>query len=169
MYTYQFTLANVRIRGISMHMLLTSITDLEKQKHYYSQDFELEAIKEPVWHRENGTLRMGILNDPKQVTYYFSFSNLTAKGELILDGQEHEVHGKAWNDKQGGTYSLTNYRTNWEWFSLPFFDDEEVMLFSFPPSGAYTLRPRMGGQFNVFSYELLADIIDARCAEQEDQ
>jgi len=258
MYTYQYTLANVKILGIRMHMLLTSITDLENQKHYYTQDFslfgkgvrtdqtetsfgdkgvikytaddnsklghmhlsmktknytfqaELKSTKKPVWHCEDGKLQMGIQNDPKEQTYYFSLTNLMLNGILTLEGQEHRIKGKAWYDKQGGTYSLTNYKTNWEWFSLRFFDDEEIMLFYFPQNEYkdgtyiningdyerlnnysieidelivekttnykfsngwkihlphiketdYILKPKISGQFNVFFFELLADIID---------
>jgi predicted secreted hydrolase len=176
----------------------------------YNLDIILEAKKEPVWHCDNGKLKMGILDDPKQITYYFSFTNLVLNGKLNLDGVDHIVKGKAWYDKQGGTYSLTNYRTNWEWFSFRFFNDEELMLFYFPQSeykdGTYikengdyqrinnyiieplgfileektkynfsygwkitipqlkgvefTLKPKTHGQFNVFFYELIADVFD---------
>ncbi len=32
---------------------------------------------------------------------------------------------------------ITNSKTHWEWFSLRFFDDEEMMLFTFPQDGYY--------------------------------
>ncbi|MFA7672911.1 MAG: lipocalin family protein [Clostridia bacterium] len=120
------------------------------------------------------------------------------------------VKGKAWFDRQGGTYQLTNPLTNWEWFSFRFFDNEEVMLFSFPQTNytdgtyirengeyqrlndyyiepldfvtepdtkykfsfgwkvklnnikeeEYLVRPVTDGQFNVFFFELLAEIIN---------
>ena len=74
---------------------------------------------------------MGI-DDPGQTTYYWSYTNLAASGKLVLGNVESKVSGKAWFDKQGGTYSIINRWTHWEWFSLRFLDDEEVMLFSFP-------------------------------------
>ena len=258
MFSYQFTLARVKIGLTRLHMLLTSVTDLSTQKHYYNQDFvlcnnniittlgetsygskagikyaanetsdlgsmllsmsgkeyELEltmnALKPPVWHCEDGKLQMGILDDPKQRTYYFSFTNIITEGMLVLEGKKHEVRGKAWFDKQGGTYELTNPKTNWEWFSFRFFDDEEIMLFYFPQNeykdgtyiksdgeyerlnnynagpldfivepetkytfsrgwkismpgikdGEYTVVPKTDGQFNIFFYELLADVFN---------
>jgi predicted secreted hydrolase len=99
----------------------------------YSLTLDMNAAKPPVWHCDNGVLRMG-LEDPKQTTYYWSYTNLGATGNLELEDQECKVSGKAWFDRQGGTYNIINRWTHWEWFSLRFFDDEEVMLFSFPQS-----------------------------------
>jgi predicted secreted hydrolase len=99
----------------------------------YSLTLDLNAAKPPVWHCDNGVLRMGI-DDPKQTTYYWSYTNLRATGTLTLGQQESKVSGKAWFDRQGGTYNIIDRWTHWEWFSLRFFDDEEVMLFSFPQS-----------------------------------
>ena len=64
-----------------------------------------------------------------------SYTNLVASGHLTLENKKYKVTGKAWFDKQGGTYTLTSRWTNWEWFSIRFFDNEEVMLFSFPQDG----------------------------------
>ncbi|UKN00266.1 carotenoid 1,2-hydratase [Paracrocinitomix mangrovi] len=260
LYTFQFTLANINVKGIKIHMILISITDLQNGEHYYFQDhvsrgkhivttqnettygtlagikyaandkssfgkmnlsikkdslaldLQMEAQKSPVWHCDNGKLQMGILDDPKQYTYYFSLTNILAEGKLTLNGKELTVTGKAWFDKQGGPYTITNPRTNWEWFSFRFFDNEEIMLFYFPkdehhdctyikengtyerlqnfnvipldtitePSTDYiftygwkvkipgykdenyTLKPKVDGQFNVFFYELIADVYNSK-------
>ncbi|MHC1770160.1 MAG: lipocalin-like domain-containing protein [Flexilinea sp.] len=98
----------------------------------YSINIEMNAIKPPVWHCDNGVLQMGILDDPKQTTYYYSYTNLATTGNLIINGKEFSVTGKSWFDRQGGTYTITDRRVGWEWFSLRFFDNEEIMLFAFP-------------------------------------
>ena len=173
LFSFQFTLARVRVYHLQLHILMTALTDFETQKHYYAQypiffgknvtitsekvglnavaemsflDQELglrmqdkgytlalkfEVVKAPVWHCEDGVLKMGV-NDPKERTYYWSYTHLALSGKLILGDKESSVSGKAWFDKQGGTYTLTSRWTNWEWFSMRFFDGEEVMLFSFP-------------------------------------
>ncbi len=257
LYSFQFTLARIRLTGVPFHMLLTALTDIGQKKHYYAQhqaffgkniesglagtsfgelaqiryspdqnssfggmelsmrakeytlNLRMRAQKAPVWHCEDGMLRMGIPDDPKEVTYYYSLTNLSADGVLELDGNALPVAGKAWFDRQGGTCRLTNPLTNWEWFSFRFFDDEELMLFSFPrtgyadgtyikedgtyrrvtdyqiePLGYYTeprtkyrfscgwrvripgvkeeeylVRPLADGQFNVFFFELLAEVV----------
>ncbi len=173
LFSFQFTLARVRIYHMQMNILMTALTDFETKKHHYAQypiffgknvnissekvgfndiaemkflgkelglsmkdqDYSLslkfEAVKSPVWHCEDGMLKMGV-DDPKERTYYWSYTNLAVSGKLMLENKEYRVTGKAWFDKQGGTYTLTSRWTNWEWFSLRFFDGEEVMLFSFP-------------------------------------
>ena len=105
--------------------------DLSITTNDYSLSLNMHAVKPPVWHCDNGVLRMGI-DDPKERTYYWSYTNLRVNGTLLLDNQDFKVSGKAWFDKQGGTYNIINRWTHWEWFSMRFFDDDEVMLFSFP-------------------------------------
>lgn len=173
LFSFQFTLARVRIYMLQFHILMTALTDFETKKHYYAQQpiffgknvtitsekigfnnvaemqfddedlklsmhgtdyslsLEMRAVKPPVWHCDNGVLKMGV-DDPEETSYYWSYTNLAASGKLILGNLTYKVSGRAWFDKQGGTYTLTNRWTNWEWFSLRFFDSEEVMLFSFP-------------------------------------
>ncbi len=176
----------------------------------YTLKLNMQAQKAPAWNCEDGKLQMGIQGDLKQTTYYYSFTNLLADGILTLKGKEHKVKGKAWFDRQGGTYQLTNPLTNWEWFSFRFFDNEEIMLFFFPQTryadgtyikedgayerltdyqiepldfivepdtnytfscgwkvkingvkdGEYLVKPVTDGQFNVFFYELLAEVLD---------
>ena len=171
----------------------------------FSLNVDMEAAKPPVWHCDDGVLQMGIPGE-KERTYYYSFTNLTAKGSVTVNGETfNELTGKTWFDRQGGTYTLTDSKTCWEWFSLRFFDNTEVMLFAFPQDnyydgtaidagGAYrrlndysleatdvitfegrkfsngwklemndmkyTITPRINGMFNVFFFELLADIMD---------
>jgi predicted secreted hydrolase len=77
----------------------------------YTLSLDMNALKSPVWHCDNGVLKMGV-DDPKETTYYWSYTNLPTSGILILGGEEYKVSGKAWFDKQGGTYTLTNRWTN---------------------------------------------------------
>ena len=171
MFTYQFTLAKIRIYGIKFNILMTAVTDFETGKHHYAQQsiffeknviitpvrvgvegasemtfgerklglnmtgtdyslvLDMEVVKPAVWHADNGTLKMGI---DGQYSYYWSYTNLALSGTLVIEGKKLKVTGKGWFDKQGGPYKILDRRTQWEWFSLRFFDNEEVMLFSFP-------------------------------------
>ena len=133
------------------------------QLHMESADFnldtEMEAVKPPVWHCEDGVLQMGIQDDPKERTYYYSFTNLVTKGHLVLNQKEYSnLKGKTWFDRQGGTYSLTNPKCNWEWFSLRFFDNTEAMLFAFPQDNYYdgTVINREGKYKRNNNYQLEA-------------
>jgi predicted secreted hydrolase len=199
LYSFQFTLARVRLSMIQMHLLMTALTDFEARAHHYAQKpvffardvlitrdkvgllgsaelafhdseislrmngsaytlaLEMYAEKSPVWHCDNGILKMG-LDDPKETTYYWSYTNLAVSGKLRLGGREHVVSGKAWFDKQGGTYTLTKRWTNWEWFSLRFHDGEEVMLFSFPQDNYQdgTFIPATGSPRRLNDYRITA-------------
>lgn len=110
---------------------------LSVQAKEYTLRMDMHAQKAPVWNCEDGKLQMGIQGDPRQATFYYSLTSLTAEGMLVLNGKEHKVKGKAWFDRQRGTSRLTNPLTNWEWFSFRFFDQEEIMLFSFPRTGYF--------------------------------
>jgi predicted secreted hydrolase len=173
LFSFQFTLARVRIYRLQFHILMTALTDFATKQHHYAQkpiffgrdvtitsdkvgmdgiadmtfsgqelklsmkgsdyslSLDMNAIKPAVWHCDNGMLKMGVDN-PKETTYYWSYTHLATSGKLTLEDKEYQVAGQAWFDKQGGTYTLTSRWTNWEWFSLRFFDGDEVMLFSFP-------------------------------------
>jgi predicted secreted hydrolase len=178
---------------------------LEMSGPSFSLEASLDASKPPVWHCDNGVLQMGIQGD-KEKTYYYSFTNIKAAASLALNGETFsDLHGKAWFDRQGGTYTITDPRTCWEWLSLRFFDNTEAMIFAFPQDnyydgtfiaqdGArerlnnykleaidvityegkkfsngwklemkgkkYSIEPKASGMFNVFFFELLADIKD---------
>jgi predicted secreted hydrolase len=111
----------------------TSAMALKVRHKDFSLDLQLGHGKGAFWHGDNGVLRMG-LDGPEETTVYYSYTNMPTTGIMILNGEKKTVNGKSWFDKQGGTYHLLNRKTHWEWFSLRFFDDEEVMLFTFPQS-----------------------------------
>ena len=101
------------------------------------KDFKLslkaEYGKGAFWHCDNGKLQMA-LPEEKETTLFYSYTNMPTEGTLTRNGKTVCVKGKTWFDKQGGTYSIEKKETNWEWFSLRFCDDEEMMLFTFPQS-----------------------------------
>lgn len=102
----------------------------------FSLDLSASYGKGAFWHCDNGKLQMGI-PDENETTLYYSYTNMPTEGTLTLNGKRIKLSGKTWFDKQGGPYSIIDPRTHWEWFSLRFFDDEEMMLFTFPQSGYY--------------------------------
>ena len=121
----------------------TKLTKEQKQLNLEitTDEFNLNLVmqnnKGAIWHCDNGVLVMGLPNDPKQRTVYYSYTNLPTEGTLIIrdkSGQTRklEVVGKSWFDRQYGPFALLNRASHWEWFSFRFFDDEEIMLFYFP-------------------------------------
>jgi predicted secreted hydrolase len=57
-----------------------------------SLSLNLDVIKPPIWHCEDGVLNTDV-EDPKERTYYWSYTNLAAQGSLVLDDTEFEVEG----------------------------------------------------------------------------
>ncbi len=127
----------------------------------FSLELKLDRGKGGVWHGENGVLIMGVEKDPKQRTVYYSYTNMPTEGKLMLkssvDKKTYDVSGKSWFDRQWGPFSITDPATHWEWFSLRFFDDEEVMLFSFPQhpyqDGTYVDREGNSRRIRNFKIE----------------
>lgn len=125
----------------------------------FSLDLNLDYGKGAFWHGDNGVLVMGVPEDPQQRTVYYSYPNMPTEGEVMLsnsDGRAKRIRvvGKSWLDRQWGPYRITDPATHWEWFSLRFFDDEEVMLFAFPQHPYYdgTYIDRQGKRHRVRDY-----------------
>lgn len=128
---------------------------IKAKNSFFDLNVFCEYGKGAFWHCDNGKLQMGILGE-KQTTLYYSWTNMPTKGTVIIDDKKIELKGKTWFDRQGGTYSLVNPKTHWEWFSLRFFDDEEVMLFTFPQDnyfdGTYITKDNKSSRLN--NYEI---------------
>ena len=120
----------------SDRMLLTVRTDT------FDLDLTLNKGKGATWHADEGVLVMGGAEDPRRRTVYYSYTNMLTTGQVTLHDpvggdRTMQVRGKSWFDRQWGPYSIINANTHWEWFSLRFFDEEEVMLFAFPQCPYY--------------------------------
>jgi len=123
----------------------------------------LDLGKGAFWHGDNGVLVMGLPDDPVQRTVYYSYTNMPTTGELsFIDDSGGEtvltVEGKSWFDRQWGPYRMLDARSSfWEWFSLRFFDNEEVMLFAFPQQsyqdGTYITENGVSQRLLNYTYE----------------
>lgn len=108
----------------------------------FDLDLVLDKGKGAFWHADNGVLVMGGAEDPRRRTVYYSYPNMPTSGQVVLHDPQSgsrtmQVKGKSWFDRQWGPYNIIKANTHWEWFSLRFFDDEEVMLFAFPQTSYY--------------------------------
>jgi len=117
-------------------MLLTA------QTNAFEFHLTLNKGKGAFWHGDDGVLVMGGAQDPRRRTVYYSYTNMPTTGQVVIHDPEGksktmQVTGKSWFDRQWGPYSIIKANTHWEWFSLRFFDDEEVMLFAFPQCPYY--------------------------------
>ena len=60
----------------------------------YTLHVDMNAVKPPVWHCDNGILKMGIPGDPKETTFYYSYTNLVSAGKLVFEGREFNLTGE---------------------------------------------------------------------------
>lgn len=91
--------------------------------------------KPPVAHGQDGYSRKGLR--PESASCYYSFTRLRAEGSLEMDGRTLDVTGLAWMDHEYSSELLEPDLVGWDWFSLQFEDQTELM--------AFFLRDRLGG------------------------
>lgn len=93
----------------------------------WALDLQLDPQKPVTYHGGDGIVRMGNLGD---TSYYYSYTRLAASGTLTGSEGPLDVTGQAWMDHQWGQFDLQDFK-GWDWWSLQFDDDREIMLFQF--------------------------------------
>jgi len=122
-----------------------------------SYQLTLSSTKPPAWHGQDGIIVMARQEEERERSFYYSFTNMDTEGSVTYRNEKGEVTkkvltGKSWFDRQWGAFT----ETGWDWFSIRFFDDEEIMLFSFPKTGhrdaTYVNSDGRSSRFSDFSY-----------------
>ena len=160
-YTQKFTLSKKNIQ-IDQNKVVCAGAQVIKNKDNmiienvsdtFSYHLTADYGKEAYWHCDKGKLFMGI-EDEKETTFYYSYTNMPTAGTIEIEGKKIDVKGSTWFDKQGGTFNFMNIHTHWEWFSMRFYDDEEIMLFHFPQQnygdGTYIKKDRTSCRLNNY-------------------
>ena len=102
------------------HHLIASTPD-------FSIDLRLTAAKPPVLHGEAGYSRKG--STAERASCYYSLTRLISKGKLKIGDQTVEVKGLSWMDHEYSTAPLEAGIVGWDWFSLQFSNQTELMLY----------------------------------------
>ena len=122
-----------------------------------SFNLNLDYGKGAVWHCDDGYLIMGNPETTDESTVYYSYTNMPTTGTIVIDGKVLNVTGKSWFDRQGGDYTIQDRATQWEWFSVRFDDNEELMLFTFPAvdaaDGTYIREDGSYSRLNNYTIE----------------
>ena len=78
----------------------------------------------------NGKERNGVsYKDKGQASRYFSYTRMALEGDLTVNGITEHVSGSAWMDREFGTWTPTEKQKGWDWFSIQFDDNTELMLY----------------------------------------
>lgn len=111
------------------HYRLASLKEFAKGIYHlyiknkrYTIDLIITAEKPPVLHGKNGIIDIG-----KGYSYYYSFTNMLARGTLKIDNETKQVEGLLWMDHQWGNFDLHNKQ--WDWLSIKLNNDIEIMAF----------------------------------------
>jgi len=94
-----------------------------------SLDLLLIPVKPPVLQGDKGLSQKS--QEPGNASYYFSQTRIDTSGRVIIDGQEFEVRGLSWIDREWSTSALGENQEGWDWFSIQLNDGREIMLYQF--------------------------------------
>lgn len=111
------------------HIIATIAEDKEKdgKASPWKLDIIVSPMKRATLHGKNGIVDMG--DAAGTTSWYYSYTRMTATGELLTPWGNFEVSGQAWMDHQWGEFDNTEFR-GWDWWSMQFDDNYEVMIFS---------------------------------------
>lgn len=93
----------------------------------FALDLTLRPLKAPVLHGDSGYCRKGRM--PQSAGCYYSFTRLEATGTIDLRGRRRSVRGTAWMDHEFSSAPLEEDLAGWDWFSLQFSDNTELMVY----------------------------------------
>jgi predicted secreted hydrolase len=112
----------------------------------FTLQLRLQDAKTPALH--NGGY---LVYPPFGGSYYYSRTRLSASGSLAVTdgGPTEDVSGIAWMDHQWGNFIIAARGGGWDWYSLQFDDNTEVML--------YVLRSAAGDTTAVYGTYVRAD------------
>jgi hypothetical protein len=86
-------------------------------------DLRLAARKRPAFHDRDGWIDFG----PGGGSYYYSRTDMAARGTLKLDNTTFQVDGTAWFDHQWGDF-ISVGGGGWDWFAVNLDDGTDLTL-----------------------------------------
>ncbi len=99
----------------------------DNEYHFKNQDLDLNLVlkKKPLLVDGKGWIDLGVKD-----TYYFSFSDLEARGKIRTENGFESVSGKVWMDRQ---WSNGGYHPEdkWTWFSMQFENGLDLLCFEY--------------------------------------
>ena len=93
----------------------------------FSINLTLIDEKGPILQGDYGLSKKG--DQSGNASYYFSQTRLSTNGTITIGKDVHSVLGFSWMDHEFGSSTLGENQIGWDWFSLQFDNNEEMMLF----------------------------------------
>ena len=92
-----------------------------------SLELTLTDVKPPTLQGDSGYSRKG--PEERHASYYVSQTRLQTEGTLKIQDQMHSVSGTSWFDHEWSSEAMAEGLVGWDWFSLQFDDQTELMLY----------------------------------------
>ncbi len=120
---------NVWIDQWSVHSVTPNhqVLALKADDTNFGLDLILTLEKSPVIHGNEGVSRKGAREG--QASHYYSLTRLGTKGKIILGKESIQVTGLSWMDHEFGSGELGDDQVGWDWFSLQFNTNMELMVY----------------------------------------
>ena len=120
---------NVWIDQWSVHSVTPNhqVLALKADDTNFGLDLILIVEKSPVIHGNEGVSRKGAREG--QASHYYSLTRLGTKGKIILGKESIQVTGLSWMDHEFGSGELGDDQVGWDWFSLQFNTNMELMVY----------------------------------------
>jgi predicted secreted hydrolase len=101
---------------------------LQAATETFALRLQVDAGDKPkVLQGERGLSRKGA--DPGNASYYYSFTRLPTRGEILVEGVSHDVTGLSWFDREWSSSALAADQAGWDWFALQFDDGSDLMFY----------------------------------------
>jgi len=104
----------------------------------FSIDLEIKSNTGPLLQGDQG---FSVKNNQGDVaSYYYSYPDLHSTGEVVIQGQSHQVEGTTWMDREWSSAVLAKGQSGWDWFALHLDDGRKLMLFQVRDEGKRNFR-----------------------------
>jgi len=90
-------------------------------------ELQLDSIKPFVLQGQEGLSQKSA--EPGNASYYYSLTRMATSGLIRIAGNNYQVSGTSWLDREWSTSALGPNQVGWDWFSLQFDDDTELMYY----------------------------------------
>lgn len=124
---YFLRLGNWSVREAHGLHLLRATLDAEGSDGKVIFDIALKPTKPVTF---NGEHNRGVsFKDAGEASRYFSYTRMAADGHVTFGKTAERVTGSAWMDREFGTWTATENQKGWDWFSIQFGDETELMVY----------------------------------------
>ena len=126
-------------------------------------DLRLVPQRPPVLNGVDGLSQKSA--ETGNASYYYSITRMKTEGALRVGGDEFEVSGLSWLDREWSSSALAADQQGWDWFALQLSDGSDLMFYSIrrkdgsqDPHSAGTLVGSDGSVTYVDSDSLTIDV-----------